>query len=110
MSGHKNNDDLYIKFFGHCSYPSCHGRKIKPDEPFVEWLGVSFTVNQVAHQLAPLAKLAVVANLDDYAAKTGNLSFSMFLHPKCAAEWGMHLTQDALTVDPTVGRVLTGRK
>ena len=62
MSGYKNAEQSPFYFRGSCSYPNCHHKKIEKDAPFVEWHGVSFTPEQVADELSPMAKLATVAN------------------------------------------------
>ena len=72
----------------------------------MEWHGVSFTPEQVADELSPMAKLAAVANPSDFVEKFGHYGFNMELHAECAAEWGMHLIRDAMNADFKVGNKL----
>jgi hypothetical protein len=72
----------------------------------VQWGYVCFTAAQVADRLSPMAKLVVVANPTSLAKEYGSYTLNVELHPECAAEWGMHLIQDALIADPSVGRKL----
>jgi hypothetical protein len=106
MSGYKNSEALPVYFYGHCSYPSCRHNRINSDEPFVAWNDVSFSPEQIQDNLSPMSKLAVVANPSEYVEKFGHYGLNMFLHPECAAEWGMHLIQNAIKADPEVGRKL----
>lgn len=108
MSGHKNAEHAPMRNHGICSYPSCKHRKIGKQDPMVEWRDVRFAAEGVHSELSPMAKLAVVANPSDYAAKSGLYSFDMELHPECAAEWGMHLIKDAIAANIKVGRKLRG--
>lgn len=106
MSGVKSSEDSMVRFYGFCSYPNCKHRKIATDEPLVEWHGVPFSTEQVEEWLSPIARLAAVSNPQEYVEKYGRYSFNMELHPECAAEWGMHLIQDALKADYNLGSKL----
>jgi hypothetical protein len=106
MSGYKSSEEVPIRFHGHCSYPSCRDRKIGKTEPFVSWSGVNFPIDEAYFYLSPQAKLMAVANPSDYVGKFGCYSLNIELHPACAAEWAMHLIQDALKVDGAVGHKL----
>jgi hypothetical protein len=106
MSGFDNANDTPIKFYGHCAYPNCRRKSIDADEPFVSWHGVDFSTDQVFDNLSPIGKVAEASNASDYRSKFGHYSFTMELHPKCAAEWGMHLISDALKIEAQVGRKL----
>ena len=109
MAGYKSTEESYLHTHGFCSYPSCRNRKIKKGNPIVIWDSVDFDKATVEDCLSPMGKLAVIANPTDWVEKYGHYGFNMELHPECAAEWGMHLIQNALEADPNVGRTLSGR-
>jgi len=106
MSSSKSSHDVPIKFYGFCSYPNCRKKKITENAPFVWWNGVHFSTKQVEEELSPIAKLAAISTPDEYVEKFGRYGFNMELHTECAAEWGMHLIQDALKVDYNLGSKL----
>lgn len=93
-----------------CSYPSCRKKAIKLGEAFVMWDGVSYSRYEVERHLPPMAKLDAVANPDKYVEQYDRYVFNFYLHPECAAEWGMHLIEDALKADSNVGRMLRREK
>lgn len=103
MSHYKNAEDSPIKFYGFCSYPNCNLKTITQHEPFVQWDGIKFKPEQVEDELSPIAKLAAVANPEKFVEKFGHYGFNIELHPECAAEWGMHLIQDALKANYNLG-------
>lgn len=109
MSGYKNGEEAHTDYYGFCSYPSCKHRKIAKGGPVVLWRTVEFAKEEVEDTLSPMGKLAVIANPSQWIEKFHNYGFNMSLHPECAAEWGMHLIQNALEADPNVGRTLSGR-
>lgn len=109
MAGYTSGKEAYMHTNGFCAYPSCKHGKIDKDGPVVIWDNVKFHKTEVEERLSPMSKLAVVANPSEWLEKYGHYSFNMELHPECAAEWGMHLIQNALAADPNVGRILTKR-
>jgi hypothetical protein len=106
MSGYKSSEEVPIRFHGYCSYPSCRDRRIGKTEPFVSWMGVHFPIDEAYHYLSPQAKLMAVANPSDYVEEFGCYSLNIELHPECAAEWAIHLIQDALKADGAIGHKL----
>ena len=88
-----------------CSYPSCH-KRISAGDNGVMWDSVSVEKEEFYYNLSPLAKLAVVANPTDKPHRDVYFITSIYLHPECAAEWGMHLIKDALEADYSIARKL----
>lgn len=109
MAGYKSTEEVFMRFSGFCSYPSCKKRKINKNDPIVIWDSVDFPKEEVENRLSPLGKLAVIANPSDWIEKFEHYGFNIELHPECAAEWGMHLIQNALAANPEIGRTLTKR-
>lgn len=109
MSGYKSSLEVPMKFNGFCSYPSCRHKKIEKDKPFVSWHGVNFPIEEVNDDLSSMAKLAAIANPSEWVEKFGYYGFNMELHPECAAEWGMHLIQNAIAADSEIGRIFSKR-
>ena len=101
MTGYTKLDDP-IRFFGHCGAPTCihETRDLFEDGPFVHWDGVSFSVDNIKHQLSPMAKLAFTANLTPRQEKSNSAYFPLFLHPECAVRWATHLIADATKAVP----------
>lgn len=93
-----------------CSYPSCRNKVIRYGEAFVSWDGVAFSRHDVERHLSPMAKLDSIANPSDYVKKYDQYTFNFYLHPECAAEWGMHLIANALEADGKVGNILRGER
>jgi len=106
MSGYKSSEEVPVRFYGYCAYPSCRDRKIDKDKPVVLWDGVHFSTEAAYFYLSPQAKLMAVANPHKYVEKFGDYPLNIELHPECAAEWAMHLMRDALNADGSVGHKL----
>ena len=89
-----------------CSYPSCH-KRISAGDNGVTWDSVGIEKEEFYYyNLSPLAKLAVVANPIDKSYRDNYFATSIYLHPECAAEWGMHLIKDAIEADSSVAQKL----
>lgn len=93
-----------------CSYPSCRKRIIRLGEAFVMWDSVPYPCHEIERHLPPMAKLDAVANPNKYVKQYNQYVLVMYLHPECAAEWGMHLIENALQADSNVGRTLRRTK
>ena len=74
------------------------------------WDGVGVSENQVMRVLSPIGRLAESENRSDNVVKSGVYWFNMEMHTECAAEWGMHLIKDALSVDYNLGNKLRESK
>lgn len=109
MAGYASTEEAYMGTNGYCSYPSCKNHRINKGDPVVIWDNVDFPKEEVENRLSPMGKLAVIANPSEWIEKIGCYGFNMELHPECAAEWGMHLIENALAADPNIGRALTKR-
>ena len=92
-----------------CTYPNCRRGKVTGEEPYVIWDG-NLDLESLYLTLPAVAKLAIQENSTDYIQKSGKILWGYVLHPECAAEWGMQLIKDALSIKHSVGRILSGRE
>jgi len=98
----KSNEDVWDVYRPEneicmCAYPSCLNRRIERHQDAVFWDYLNVATEEFNRvNLTPLAKLAVIANPEDFVEKQGSYSVKVALHVECAAEWGMHLIKDAL--------------
>jgi hypothetical protein len=94
-----------------CSYPNCHNKKIARNEDAVEWDLVHISTEEYEWNVSPLAKLAIKAHPKVYnnGQVVDHYFVTLYFHAGCAAEWGMHLINDALKSD-NVNRKLRKEK
>jgi hypothetical protein len=92
-----------------CFYPNCGFRHaIEQGDAHVTW-DVRLPLQTIYAMFPPVVKLAIEANTNidrKYPSKPLNI----YLHPECAAEWGMQLIKDALKANYRVGRRLSNRE
>jgi hypothetical protein len=92
-----------------CFYPNCHIRsKLYNRDACVTW-DTNVPLEAIFKRFPPIVKLAIQENCDEYTEQYQQIIFSFYLHPECAAEWGMHLIKDALDSNRHVGRKLSNR-
>jgi len=90
-----------------CFYPNCKiGSKLYDRDACVTW-DTYVPLEAMFEWFPAIVKLAIQENCDEYTAKYQAMRFGFYLHPECAAEWGMHLIKDALDSDDKVGRKLS---
>ena len=93
-----------------CFYPNCNvGRAIEERDAHVEWRA-DIPLEAIYKRFPPVVKLAMQENCYDYERQYQKMVFDFYLHPECAAEWGMQLIKDALEADYRVGRRLSNRE
>jgi len=93
-----------------CFYPNCSiGSKLKDKDACVTWR-TSVPLEKIYKQFPPVVKLAIQENCYDYERQYQKMAFDFYLHPECAAEWGMQLIKDALNSNDRVGRRLSNRE
>jgi hypothetical protein len=92
-----------------CFYPNCGFRHaIEQGDAYVTW-DVRLPLQTIYNMFSPVVKLAIEENTkidQKYPSKPLNV----YLHPECAAEWGMQLIKDALEANCKVGRRLSNRE
>jgi len=92
-----------------CFYPNCNLiAGIEREDAHVSW-DVRLPLQTIYNMFSPVVKLAIEENTkidQKYPSKPLNV----YLHPECAAEWGMQLIKDALEANCKVGRRLSNRE
>lgn len=93
-----------------CFYPNCSIKgRIKDKDACVTWL-TDLPLENIYKRFPPIVKLAIQENCYDYERQYQKMGFDFYLHPECAAEWGMQLIKDALDANDRVGRRLSNRE
>jgi len=87
-----------------CFYPNCRGPVIEFPDSYVTW-DVHVPLQAIYDAFPPVVKLAIQENTNTNPDDPSRM-LTFYLHPECAAEWGMHLIRDALEADDKVGRKL----
>ena len=85
-----------------CTYPNCRFNLIGESLPYVVWDG-ALDLKLLYTRVPPIVKLAMQEHLDSKQQANKCIYWNYFLHPECAAEWGMQLISDALKANPDVG-------
>lgn len=98
-----SEEDLFYSPEGEveCGYPNCKRGLITA--PYVKW-DLTIPMQTIYSMFPPVVKLAIQENSDPNRQKYRMME--LYIHPECAAEWGMHLVKDALQANAKVGRKL----
>ena len=93
-----------------CFYPNCRiDSKLQDKDACVTWR-TNVPLETIYSRFPPVVKLAIQENSYDYEREYKKMAFDFYLHPECAAEWGMQLIKDALNSDDRIGRRLSNRE
>ena len=115
MSGFSSSKEDAISMFegfeagGLCAYPSCRRGLVTAEAPYVRWEGDLY-LPDLYKLFPPVVKLAIESSAAEGLTDYKRIRWPYFIHPECAAEWGMHLIRDALEADDKVGRKLRHAK
>lgn len=92
-----------------CFYPNCNLiAGIEREDAQVEW-DARLQLDTIYKMFPPVVKLAIQENTK-INQKYPSIMLPIYLHPECAAEWGMQLIKDALEANYRVGRRLSNRE
>lgn len=92
-----------------CFYPNCKLiAVIEREDAHVTW-DVRLPLQTIYDMFSPVVKLAIEENTK-INRKYPSKPLYIYLHPECAAEWGMQLIKDALNSNDRVGRRLSNRE
>ena len=114
MTAHEKDSDRarpweYGEEAHQCFYPNCNLiAGIEREDAQVEW-DVRLQLDTIYKMFPSVVKLAIQENTDIHP-KYPSKPLSIYLHPECAAEWGMQLIKDALEANYRVGRRLSNRE
>lgn len=86
-----------------CFYPNCRRPVIEYPDSYVTW-DVYIPLQTIYDMFPPVVKLAIQENSD--TNKELPKAMTIYIHPECAAEWGMHLIKDGLEAEAETGRKL----
>ena len=114
MTAHEKDNDRarpweYGEEAPQCFYPNCNLIDgIEREDAQVVW-DVRLQLNTIYKMFPSVVKLAIQENTE-IDPKYPSKPLDIYLHPECAAEWGMQLIQDALKANYRVGRRLSNRE